>query len=460
MKNHWKQIIALCCVSIAMAAGAEKKPNVIFILIDDLGYYDIGCYGATEVETPRIDKLAEEGIRFNDYYAAAPICSPSRVGFLTGCYPVRLGLAAWVQRPDSRLGIHPDETTIAEVFQQNGYSTACIGKWHVGDRGEHLPLQQGFDHYFGIHGNLDPWETEYFQDKGGVPVLRNEEVVKRPADESELTKIYTEEAMSYISGEVEKQKPFFLYFAHTMLHNPLGAGPEFRGTSNWDLYGDAIQELDHYTGKLVDHLKELGIENDTILVFASDNGRGPGRNESQPLKGRKLQTWETGIRVQAILHAPGRVEGGAVNSSVVSALDWYPTLASLAGIELEIRPDYPIDGRDLSSQLTGSNAPGINEQAVHAARPVRLANEWGKLFTEREYRDAFFYHSAEGSLSAVRSGKWKLYLHPGLKLHNLETDPGEMKPVRSPMMRALRGMAVTFQEEMVLGRRAVGVTTE
>ena len=188
--------------------GKESKPNVVIIFIDDQGYYDLGCYGATEVKTPWIDQLAREGIRFTDYYAAAPICSPSRAGLLTGAYPRRIGMETWVQRADSNRGIHSDEVTIAELFKANGYKTACIGKWHIGDKKPFVPMAQGFDYHYGMYSNLDPVETVYFGDKG-VPILRNGKVVKRPADPSELTNLYTQEAIQFFKRN--KDKPCLLY---------------------------------------------------------------------------------------------------------------------------------------------------------------------------------------------------------------------------------------------------------
>ncbi|HCK70582.1 MAG TPA: N-acetylgalactosamine-6-sulfatase, partial [Planctomycetaceae bacterium] len=293
--------MAVICSQMSFAA--EPSPNIIFILVDDQGYYDLGCYGATEVETPRIDALAGEGTRFTSYYAAAPICSPSRAGLLTGCYPRRVGNHIWVHRADSNSGIHPDELTIAELFKENGYATACIGKWHLGFQEPFLPHNQGFDHYFGLLHNLDPVEVVYFEGEGGVPLIRNGEIVKRPGDPSELTKLYTDEAIDFI--EKNKSGKFFLYLPHTMLHNPLGVSDEFKGSSNWDEYGDAIQELDHNVGRIMDTLQRLEIDDDTIVVYASDNGRGPGRNPNQKIRGRKLSTLEGGIRVPAIAWGPG-----------------------------------------------------------------------------------------------------------------------------------------------------------
>ena len=341
------ELPAMATAADTMAAG---KPNIIFIFVDDQGYYDLGCYGATEVKTPHIDAMARGGMRFTDYYAAAPICSPSRAGLLTGCYPRRVGMEVWVQRADSRHGIHPDELTLAELLQSNGYATACIGKWHLGFQEPFLPGQQGFDHYFGLLHNLDPVEVVHFEDQGGVPLMRNGDVVKRPADPAELTKVYTDEAIQFI--EQNREEPFFLYLPHTMLHNPLGVSEAFKGSSNWGEYGDAIQELDHNVGRIFDTLKRLGIDDNTIVVYASDNGRGPGRTPQQPIRGRKLSTYEGGIRVPAIAWGPGlAVQAGAESSAVVRAMDWYPTLATLAGIR--VPAGRVIDGRDISPLLKG-----------------------------------------------------------------------------------------------------------
>ncbi|MEC7293387.1 MAG: sulfatase-like hydrolase/transferase, partial [Planctomycetota bacterium] len=274
-------ICALASCAGTKASAATDSPNVIVIFVDDQGYYDLGCYGATEVKTPRIDAMAKEGFLFEDYYAAAPICSPSRAGLLTGCYPRRVGNHIWVHRADSTTGIHPDELTLAELFQANGYATACIGKWHLGFAEPFLPKNQGFDEYFGLLHNLDPVEVVYFGDKG-VPLMRNDKVVKQPVDPSELTQIYTDEAIDFI--ERNKEKPFFLYLPHTMLHKPLGVSEPFRGTSEWGEYGDAIQELDHNVGRIFDTLKNLQIDDETIVVYASDNGRGPGRTPEQKIQ--------------------------------------------------------------------------------------------------------------------------------------------------------------------------------
>ena len=457
-------ICALASCAGTKASAATDSPNVIVIFVDDQGYYDLGCYGATEVKTPRIDAMAKEGILFEDYYAAAPICSPSRAGLLTGCYPRRVGNHIWVHRADSTTGIHPDELTLAELFQANGYATACIGKWHLGFAEPFLPKNQGFDEYFGLLHNLDPVEVVYFGDKG-VPLMRNDKVVKQPADPSELTQIYTDEAIDFI--ERNKEKPFFLYLPHTMLHKPLGVSEPFRGTSDWGEYGDAIQELDHNVGRIFDTLKNLQIDDETIVVYASDNGRGPGRTPEQKIQGRKLSTYEGGIRVPAIAWGPGvGVQAGKRSRAVVRAMDWYPTLATLAGIA--VPEGRVIDGRDITSLLKGDTqfvpAAGL-KATLNAAVPLRRRweppEEWAAIIKRHEFNDAFFYHGSEGELAAVRWRNWKLQLTPSPQLYDLAADVGETKPVRNgEISRKLRGMAILFQHEMLADARPPGVVNK
>ena len=450
----------ILCLALGAFHGLAG-PNVIIILIDDQGYYDLGCYGASEVETPNIDRMAAEGIRFTDYYAAAPICSPSRAGLLTGCYPRRVGNHIWVHRADSKSGIHPDELTLAELFKEDGYATACIGKWHLGFREPFLPRSQGFDHYFGLLHNLDPVEVVYFEDEGGVPLIRNETIVKRPAEPDELTELYTDEAIRFMREN--RDRPFFLYLPHTMLHNPIGVSEPFRGSSKWGEYGDAIQELDHNVGRIFQSLENLDLEEKTLVLYASDNGRGPGRNSEQPIRGRKLSTYEGGIRVPAIVWGKGLgIPGNRTSSQVIRAMDWYPTLATFAGIEV---PDGRVlDGRDIAPLLRGEMTKVPDADAglsLNASIPLRRSwnppGEWSGMISRDEYLDAFFYHGSQGALAAVRWSKWKLRLNPGLELFDLEADPGEKSPVRnSAVSRKLRGMIILFQEEMRRDARPAG----
>ncbi|MEL6105228.1 MAG: sulfatase-like hydrolase/transferase [Planctomycetota bacterium] len=446
------------------ASAGQTPPNIVFVFVDDQGYYDLGCYGASEVETPRIDAMAAEGTRFTDYYAAAPICSPSRAGLLTGCYPRRVGNEAWVHRADSRFGIHPDELTLAELLRSGGYKTACIGKWHLGFHEPFLPHNQGFDHYFGLLHNLDPVEIVYFEN-GDVPLIRNGKVVKAKADPSELTRRYTDEAIRFM--EANQASPFFIYLPHTMLHKPLGVSEEFKGSSRWGEYGDAIQELDHHVGRLFDALDRLGLSDNTVVIYASDNGRGPGRTPEQKIRGRKLSTYEGGLRVPAIAWGPGLgLQSNTTSAAVVRAMDWYPTLATLAGVKV---PDgRVIDGRDITPLLKGETkfVPGpAMKKSLNATVPLRRRwdppGEWSPLINRNEYNEAFFYHGSHGALAAVRWRNWKLYLNPSLQLYDLQSDPGESKLVRNAeVVRKLRGMSVLFQEEMRLDSRPAGEVEE
>lgn len=465
-----------------LSAKTADRPNVVFIFIDDQGYYDLGSYGATEVETPRIDALAERGVRFTDYYAAAPICSPSRVGLLTGAYPRRTGNEVWVHRPDSKEGIPPEWLTIGELFKTAGYATACIGKWHAGFQEQFLPRNQGFDHYYGILHNLDDFEVSSFDAEGGIPLLRNGEVIERNTKPGRLTGLYTDEAISWIEERVsggrgaENGEPFFLYLPHTMLHDPLGVSEKFKGSSNWGEYGDAIQEMDFHVGRIVDALERLEIDDETVVVYVSDNGRWPGRNKDQPLKGSKLTTFEAGMRVPCIAYGPGvGIVEGLETNVLAHAMDWYPTLASLAGIK--IPQGVILDGRDLSAMLKGETdgipafdgTVSLNAE-IPLRRPFELDREWAGVFTQEEYLNAFFYHGSFGVLAAIRYGNFKLLLNPRPELYDLENDPGETAPVRASWMvdlenppedpkerelwergkmkMKLRGMAVQFQREM------------
>jgi arylsulfatase A-like enzyme len=273
-----------------------------------------------------------------------------------------------------------------------------------------------------------------------------------------LTRFYTDEAITFIEQQHRAKKPFFLYLPHTMVHEPVAAGADFKGKSNWGLYGDAIEELDFHTGRLLDALQRLGLADNTLVVFTSDNGRGPGRNASQPLRGNKLTTYEAGIRVPCLAWGAG-VRRGHVSRELVHAMDWFPTLATFAGVK--VPTERVLDGRDLAPLLAGRTDAIPDPSAklslnadVPLRRPWTPPGEWAPLVTREEYLNAFFYHGAEGQFAAVRSGKWKLTLSPALQLFDLEADPGETTPVRNPpLLRKLRGLAVMFQEEMSEGRR-------
>jgi arylsulfatase A-like enzyme len=312
-----------------------------------------------------------------------------------------------------------------------------------------------------------------------MPLLQDGKVIRLSTPPGELAGLYTDDAIAWIEKQTAGNKPFFCYLPHTMLHEPLGVNPRFIGSSNWtdhQEYGDAIQEMDYHVGRLVDALERLNIADNTIIIYASDNGRWPGRNENQPLRGSKLTTYEGGLKVPAIAYGPGAgIRKGFEAHAVSHAMDWYPTLASLAGIK--IPGNVQLDGRDLSAMLEGKtdDIPAFDRNvSLNAEVPLRrwyeLDREWSDKFTREEYVNAFFYHGSQGALAAVRSGKWKLYLNPNIALYDLENDPGETTEIvatwpkpgenltQDEIARAraeawriktkLRGMVIEFQREM------------
>ena len=364
----------------------KSLPNIILIFCDDLGYADIGCFGSTKHRTPKIDRIAKEGKRFTNFYVTSGVCTPSRASLLTGCYPRRLNMHEdteqhWVLLPIAKRGLNPDETTIAEILKTQGYATACIGKWHLGDQPEFLPTQQGFDYYFGIPYSNDMGPNRYFPDQPPLPFVRNEEVVEAPVDQNSITHRYTEEIISFI--RTNKHQPFFVYLAHTMPHVPIHVGDSFRGQSSNGIYGDAVEEIDWSTGKIVDILTELGIGGKTLLIFASDNGAQKNIGGSNaPFSGWKGTTFEGGMRVPCVMRWPGKIPAGTESDELCSTLDLLPTFATLAGTEPP--QDRVIDGKNIWPLISGTG----DEKTPH---------------------DAFYYYFRR-QLQAVRSGKWKLHL--------------------------------------------------
>lgn len=320
----------------AAAAGATRPPNVVLIFCDDLGYGDLGCYGSA-LRTPNLDRLAAEGMRFTHFYSANPVCSPSRAALLTGRYPTRVGVPR-VLFPKDTEGLPESEATIAQMLKPAGYKTMCVGKWHLGHHPRYLPTSRGFDEYFGI---------PYSNDMTPRWLMHNTEVIEETANLDTLTARYTEQAVKFI--ERSKDSPFFLYMPHTYPHIPLGASPRFRGKSKAGIYGDVVEEIDWSVGEVLASLRKNGVEQNTLVLFSSDNGPwyqgSPGR-----LRGRKGMTWEGGVRVPFLARLPGRIPKGRTCGGVASAMDILPTLAGLCRVPL---PPNPPDGIDIWPMLAG-----------------------------------------------------------------------------------------------------------
>jgi len=407
-----------------LQADQRRRPNFVILFADDQGYGDLGCFGSEVIKTPCVDRMAREGRRFTDFYVAAPLCTPSRAALMTGCYPKRVGLDRGVLRPDSKRGLPAEEVTIAEMLKEAGYATACIGKWHLGFVDGYRPTRQGFDYYFGLYHNLDEPEAKHFEDKGGVPIMRNEEVAIRPARPEMLTELYTKEAIGFIKRN--KDRPFFLYLAHTMPHVPLGVSRRFAGKSAGGLYGDVIECLDWSTGEILDTIWALGLAADTVVVYTSDNGPSPRATGSAgPLRGRKHQVYEGGMRVPCVVWGPGRVPAGTLCRQVATSMDLFPTFAKMAGASVSAQ--RALDGKDISELIAGE---------AGATSP----------------HEAFFFHDGRGRLRAVRSGKWKLHLGDEPELYDLRADIGESRNIAQEypaVVNRLRKLANEFNRNGV-----------
>ncbi|MEE9370133.1 MAG: sulfatase, partial [Sedimentisphaerales bacterium] len=328
------------------------RPNFVIIFCDDVGYADVGCYGAKGFETPNLDQMAAEGMRFTDFYVAAPSCTPSRAALLMGCYPQRVSLprVLFPEGPNrtkdlTRIGINSKETTVAEILKTRGYATACFGKWHLGHHQQFLPTRHGFDEYVGLPYSND-MRPENNKEYPPLPLMKGESVIESNPDQSKLTTLYTEEAVKFI--EKNKDKPFFVYVPHSMAHVPLYVSEKFKGKSKQGMYGDVIMEIDWSAGQILSALKRLGIDEKTLVIFTSDNGPwlayGDHGGSALPLREGKGTTWEGGMREPCIMRWPGKIPAGAVCSELSTAMDILPTFANLAGAKL---PRKRIDGKDI-----------------------------------------------------------------------------------------------------------------
>ncbi len=376
---------SLLFVDAAMAQGPQasiaksRGPNIVVLFMDDGGYGDLGCYGHPTIRTPNLDRMAAEGMRFTQFYSASGACTASRYALLTGRLPVRSGFA-WVLNPRSKRGLHPKEVTIAEGLKSKGYATAVFGKWHLGHQRKYLPLQHGFDEYYGL-----PYSNDMLPPRSPpMPLIENNEVVKTNPDQTLLTQAYTEHAIDFITRH--KEGPFFLYLPYAMPHIPLHPGKAFAGRSTRGTYGDVIEEIDWSVGLILDTLRKQGLSQKTLVLFTSDNGpwiiKGKRGGSSGLLRDGKGSTWEGGMREPAIAWWPGTVPAGQVEQRVACTIDVLPTAFELAGVDLPT--DRSLDGESLVSVLRG-NRPG----AAH--RP-------------------FFYYGPGNRLHAVRKGPWKLHI--------------------------------------------------
>lgn len=417
-------LMAACLLPSHAADQTAQPPNVIIIYIDDMGYGDIGPFGAKGYKTPNLDRMAAEGTKFTSFYSAQAVCSASRAGLMTGCYPNRVGISGALF-PHSKVGLASEETTIAEVCKTKGYATACFGKWHLGDAKQFLPLQQGFDEYFGL-----PYSNDMQPKPGGknppLPLINGNTVVNPDVDDAAqdmLTTWYTEHAVDFIRRH--KERPFFLYLPHSMVHIPLHVSDKFRGKTERGLFGDVVAEIDWSVGQVLDELKRSGIDDRTLVMFCSDNGPwlcyGDHAGNAGPLREGKGTSWDGGVREPTLMRWPDHIPAGRTSDAVLATIDMLPTVARLSGAEL---PAKKIDGRDITEVITGKN-----DISPHEA-----------LF--------FYYHVND--LESMRSGKWKLEFPrsytsldgkpggkggkqvpyqkltiPAAQLYDLDADPGQ-----------------------------------
>ena len=412
-------VISSLGTSILGAPADAGKPNIILILADDLGYGDVGCYGG-KIATPNLDRMAKEGARFTDFYVSQPVCSASRAALMTGRSANRVGIFGALP-PKSKGALHSNEVTIAEVLRSRGYTNAIYGKWHLGDSPESLPRSQGFHDYYGLPYSNDMWPKHPVNPDRypPLPLMENEKVVQTMPDQTQLTKSYTERAVTFIQNS--KNQPFFLYVAHNMPHVPLFVSDRFKGKSRAGLYGDVIMELDWSVGEILRAVKEAGLDEKTMILFASDNGPwllyGEHAGSAGPLREGKGTAFEGGCRVPFVARWPKKIPAGTVCREIATTMDILPTVAEVTGAEAGAR----LDGKNIWPLLSGARG------------------------AKGPHDSFYFYWHRE--LHAVRSGKWKLhfphyYTRPnpagtegkpgkffteqtGLELYNLDTDIGE-----------------------------------
>ncbi|CAL1516797.1 sulfatase [Chitinophaga sp. MM2321] len=391
-------VLLMTVVQAGLVSAKEAKPkpppNIVLIYADDMGYGDLNSFGASQYITPNLDRLAAQGMRFTSFYVSHAICSASRAALLTGCYSTRVGIGGALF-PKSPIGLNPEEETIAEVLKKRGYTSGIFGKWHLGDNRKFLPLQQGFDEYFGLPYSNDMWNYNYDGKLKPnakfppLPLMNGNDMVREIAtmeDQAQLTTLYTERAVAFINKN--NKKPFFLYLPHSMPHIPIAASSKFKGKSDLGAYGDVMMEIDWSVGQIMEALRKNGIDDNTLVIFTSDNGPwlnfGNHAGSAGGLREGKGTTWEGGMRVPCIMRWPGHIPEGVVCNKIASTIDILPTLANMADASL---PVNKIDGVNILSLMTGDQK----------ANP----------------REVFLYYNNLDQLDAVRKNQWKLvFQHP------------------------------------------------
>jgi len=378
-------LIIFSCAEEKKESKPEIPPNIILIFTDDQGYQDVGVFGSPNIETPNLDQMAQEGIRLSSFYSAQPICSASRAGILTGCYPNRIGIHNALG-PGSPIGINSSEMTLAEMLKRIGYKTAIFGKWHLGDSPQFLPTRHGFDEFFGIPYSNDMWPYHPQQGTvfnfGPLPLYENEIVLDTLTDQSQLTTQITERSVDFINRN--KHNPFFLYVPHPQPHVPLFVSDKFKGKSKRGLYGDVIMEIDWSVGQILAALKKNGLEDNTVVIFTSDNGPwlsyGNHAGSALPFREGKGTAWEGAQREPFIMRYPNKLTPGKTIDVPVMAIDILPTIAEITGARL---PNLTIDGKSAWSLFSGES--------------------------EESPQEAYFFYYRVNELMGVRYGKWKMY---------------------------------------------------
>jgi arylsulfatase A-like enzyme len=456
MKTKSIIVFSLACLITAGGLHAEDekpaKPNFVIIFTDDQGYGDLGCFGSTKIKTPHIDRMAKEGARFTSFLVGASVCTPSRAALLTGCYPKTVGMERGVLHPDSTTGLHPDEHTIADHLKGQGYATACFGKWHLGHHPETLPTRQGFDEYYGIpysndmnhkaetlEGGKILWENadllwedqESAITKWNTPMMEGEKIIELPTDQRTITRRYTDKTIEFIKKQDDK--PFFVYLAHSMPHVPLYVPEDAYDPDPQNAYTCVMEHIDAETGRLLDTLRETGLDKNTYVIFTSDNGPWiwleHHAGSAGPLRGLKGDSWEGGMRVPCVMWAPGRIPADTECDQLATTLDLLPTIAALTNSELP--KDRKIDGVNISSLLADPAAESPRKE--------------------------FLYYHKRGYVEGIRQGDWKLLKknerlkkgEPSVEvvlLYDLSKDIGEQQNVAKDHPELVKAMLKRMAE--------------